>query len=110
MKLVSQFPALSAPEPAEEHCNWEFKLLRDIEILGKAPYSQARLIYEDDACGAYRAILCSGRVFKDLEPYAADLLAWRNDPLAHEQPVIPIAHGNTGSPRFCPEGAARIAT
>lgn len=81
---------------------WEFKQLRDVQLLGEAPYNQARIVYEDDEGGTSRAIYCAGRHFYALEPFAAALLAWREDPVANEQPVIPIADPESDSPWFFP--------
>lgn len=85
--------------------NWEHKPLKDIEVLGPEPYTEARILYEDDPGGALHSILCPGSEFPALEPYAAALLDWRRDPVVHEQPFIPIAFASTGAPRFCPEAS-----
>lgn len=80
--------------------DWTYERLVDIQLMGIAQARWARLSCEDDQCGEMFIAICRGRYFKQLEPYAADLLAWKDDP-EREQPIIPIIRDRLG-PRFYP--------
>lgn len=104
MDVTSLFPGTWL-QPAPKTIHWEYKLLHDIEILGDSVDRVARLILEDDEGGDMVVITCSSREFRHLEPYAAELQAWKDDRFAHESPVIPVAYTLTGQLCFCTEGA-----
>lgn len=61
------------------------------------------MICEDDEGGQMFAIRCPGALFPELEPYAEELLSWRADPSAQDQPIIPIFFPEDGSPLFYPQ-------
>lgn len=104
MNVTSLFPGTWL-QSASKTIHWEYKLLRDIEILGVSGEQFARLICEDDEGGDMFVITCSPTQFRYLEPYAAALEAWKSDRFAHENPVIPVVYNAAGQARFCLEGA-----
>lgn len=104
MDVTSLFPGTWL-QATSETIHWEYKLLRDIEILGAPEERFARLICEDDEGGDMFVITCSPTQFRYLEPYAASLEAWKSDRFAHENPVIPVVYNVAGQARFCIDGA-----
>jgi len=102
--VPSLFPAAPSLQIAPT-IHWEYKLLRDIEILGHADDRFARLICEEDEGGEMFVHTCTSADFRHLEPYAAELQAWKSDPLEHEIPLIPISYDDHGAARFCTEAA-----
>lgn len=103
MDVTSLFPSTWL-QPTPKPLHWEYRVLHDIEILGDSVDRFARLILEDDEGGEMVVITCSSRDFRHLEPYAADLQAWKSDPYAQENPVIPVAYSAAGQLHFCTAG------
>jgi hypothetical protein len=102
--VTSLFAPAHASRPLQA-INWEYKHLFDIEFIGESDQEFVRLIYEDDESGEMHTLLCGRQHYRHLGPYIADFRAWKSDPYAHENTVIPIALSPCGRAVFSLAGA-----
>lgn len=94
MRLFRRAQTSPDPEDSEPRdppeSDWQYYRLRDLQILGTPSLRYAHLLCEDDECGSMILATCRGRYFTELEPLARQLLDWKDDPVLHEQPIIPL--------------------
>jgi hypothetical protein len=102
--VPSLFACSHAARPAKA-ISWEYKHLCDVEFIGEQEQRFARLIYEEDESGEMHTLVCGPESFHHLTPYIADFRAWKSDPYAHENTVIPIVLSPSGRAEFSHAGA-----
>lgn len=84
---------------------WAYKPLRDIRVSLRPGARFAMLLCEHDSGGEMFTAHCHARNFRLLEPYAALLLQYMDDPLAVEKPVAPVVFTRGGRAIFSRAGA-----